>query len=462
MLEFLSRQNPKILVIGDVITDSYLWCECSRISPEAPVLIAKTLKKEKKLGGAANVYANLKALGADVSVLSVVGDDESGFFLQQNLQGTILIQKGRKTSLKSRIISNSQQVLRLDEEDSEDIGLENELLNEFEKIAHHFQALVLSDYGKGVLTARICQSIIRKAHKLQIPILIDPKGSDYSKYKGATLLTPNKKEALEALKLPNLETENLEFGIKKLKEDYELTYSLITLSDAGIAVFDEALHYIPAQALEVFDVTGAGDSVIAVLAFCLAVNVPILKACELANQAAAVVVSKIGSVAVGFEELKDLKKASFETKIHSKDALVSLLKKQKNKKLIFTNGCFDLLHFGHIIYLEKAKKLGDILIVGINSDSSVRALKGKNRPINSQFQRACMVAALYFVDFVVIFDENTPYELIKTLKPDVLVKGADYKNKELVGSDLVGQTELIDFEEGFSSTNIIKKIKDTQ
>lgn len=462
MLEFLSQQNPKILVIGDVITDSYLWCECSRISPEAPVLIAKTLKKEKKLGGAANVYANLKALGADVSVLSVVGDDESGFFLQQNLQGTILIQKGRKTSLKSRIISNSQQVLRLDEEDSEDIGLENELLNEFEKIAHHFQALVLSDYGKGVLTARICQSIIRKAHELQIPILIDPKGSDYSKYKGATLLTPNKKEALEALKLANLEAENLEFGIKKLKEDYELTYSLITLSDAGIAVFDEALHYIPAQALEVFDVTGAGDSVIAVLAFCLAVNVPILKACELANQAAAVVVSKIGSVAVGFEELKDLKKASFETKIHSKDALVSLLKKQKNKKLIFTNGCFDLLHFGHIIYLEKAKKLGDILIVGINSDSSVRALKGKNRPINSQFQRACMVAALYFVDFVVIFDENTPYELIKTLKPDVLVKGADYKNKELVGSDLVGQTELIDFEEGFSSTNIIKKIKDTQ
>lgn len=462
MLEFLSQQNPKILVIGDVITDSYLWCECSRISPEAPVLIAKTLKKEKKLGGAANVYANLKALGADVSVLSVVGDDESGFFLQQNLQGTILIQKGRKTSLKSRIISNSQQVLRLDEEDSEDIGLENELLNEFEKIAHHFQALVLSDYGKGVLTARICQSIIRKAHELQIPILIDPKGSDYSKYKGATLLTPNKKEALEALKLANLEAENLEFGIKKLKEDYELTYSLITLSDAGIAVFDEALHYIPAQALEVFDVTGAGDSVIAVLAFCLAVNVPILKACELANQAAAVVVSKIGSVAVGFEELKDLKKASFETKIHSKDALVSLLKKQKNKKLIFTNGCFDLLHFGHITYLEKAKKLGDILIVGINSDSSVRALKGKNRPINSQFQRACMVAALYFVDFVVIFDENTPYELIKTLKPDVLVKGADYKNKELVGSDLVGQTELIDFEEGFSSTNIIKKIKDTQ
>lgn len=460
MLEFLSRQNPKILVIGDVITDSYLWCECSRISPEAPVLIAKTLKKEKKLGGAANVYANLKALGADVSVLSVVGDDESGFFLQQNLQGTILIQKGRKTSLKSRIISNSQQVLRLDEEDSEDIGLENELLNEFEKIAHHFQALVLSDYGKGVLTARICQSIIRKAHELQIPILIDPKGSDYSKYKGATLLTPNKKEALEALKLANLEAENLEFGIKKLKEDYELTYSLITLSDAGIAVFDEALHYIPAQALEVFDVTGAGDSVIAVLAFCLAVNVPILKACELANQAAAVVVSKIGSVAVGFEELKDLKKASFETKIHSKDALVSLLKKQKNKKLIFTNGCFDLLHFGHITYLEKAKKLGDILIVGINSDSSVRALKGKNRPINSQFQRACMVAALYFVDFVVIFDENTPYELIKALKPDVLVKGADYKNKELVGSDLVGQTELIDFEEGFSSTNIIKKIKD--
>ncbi|HEG2881802.1 TPA: D-glycero-beta-D-manno-heptose-7-phosphate kinase [Campylobacter coli] len=459
MLEFLSEQNPKILIIGDFMVDNYTWCDCSRISPEAPVLVAKTLKEDKRLGGAANVYANLKSLGADVFALGVVGDDKSGKFLKENLKGEFLIQKGRKTPFKNRIMAHNQQVLRLDEEDTSAILLEDELVELFNKRIKNFKAVALSDYAKGVLTPKVCKAFIQKANELNIPILIDPKGNDFSKYSGATLLTPNKKEALEALKFENLEGENLEKGIKKLKEDFSLRYSIITLSEAGIALFDENLRIAPAKALEVYDVTGAGDSVIAVLAFCLASGVEIFKACEIANEAAAIVVSKIGSVSVSFDEMKSFKRVGFEKKIKTKEELLTLLK-QNDKKIVFTNGCFDIVHFGHIKYLEKAKRLGDILIVGLNSDASVKRLKGESRPVNSEFQRACMLAAFYFVDFVVIFDENTPLELISFLKPDILVKGADYKDKLVVGSNLVSRVELIDFEEGFSTSKIIEKIKD--
>lgn len=457
MFDFLAKQKPKILVVGDFMVDCYVWCDSSRISPEAPVMIMKSKKQEKRLGGGANVYANLKALGADVFALGVVGDDENGNFLKEKLNSYFLIQKGRKTSLKSRIIAHNQQVLRLDDEDDEDIKLEQELITEFKKIFRNFNAILLSDYAKGVLTPKICQNIIQSANEFNIPVLVDPKGDDFSKYKGATLLTPNKQEALKALKIENLERENLQYGIEKLKKDFDLKYSIITLSEDGIALFDEKLHIIPAKALEVYDVTGAGDSVIATLAFSLACNIPILEACKLANKAAAVVVGKIGSASVSLDEIRNFNKNNFENKIKNKEELLKMLKTE-NKKIVFTNGCFDIVHFGHIKYLEKAKKLGDILIVGLNSDASVKRLKGKNRPINSEFHRACMLAAFYFVDFVVIFDEDTPLELISFLKPDVLVKGADYQNKEVVGEKLVSKVELIDFEEGFSTSNIIHKI----
>ncbi|WP_270978601.1 D-glycero-beta-D-manno-heptose-7-phosphate kinase [Campylobacter helveticus] len=459
MLENLSKQSPKILVVGDFMVDNYIWSECSRISPEAPVLIAKSLKQEKRLGGAANVYANLANLKARVFALGVVGDDEAGEFLKRHLKGVILTQKGRKTPLKNRILAHNQQVLRLDEEDSSKIRLEDELITNFNTIAKDFEAIVLSDYGKGVLSKKVCQALISKANALNIPILIDPKGSDYSKYQNATLLTPNKKEALEALKFKDLDGENLKLGIKKLKKDVNLKYSIITLSEDGIALFDEDLHRISAKALEVYDVTGAGDSVIAVLAFCLACGVDILKACELANEAAAVVVSKIGSVSVSFDEIKSLNLSTFEKKIKSKNELVSLLSNLKDKKIVFTNGCFDIVHFGHLSYLEQAKKLGDILIVGLNSDASVKRLKGEKRPINKAYERACMLGAFYFVDFVCIFEEDTPLELIKTLKPDVLVKGADYEGKEVVGSELVKEVRLLEFQQGFSTTSLIEKIR---
>ncbi|HHP0339594.1 TPA: D-glycero-beta-D-manno-heptose-7-phosphate kinase [Campylobacter lari subsp. concheus] len=453
MLDFLSSKNPKILVVGDFMVDHYIWCDCTRISPEAPVMVMKSQKEDKRLGGAGNVYANLKSLGAEVFALGLVGDDESGRFLKENLNAKLLVEKDRKTPLKSRVLSHSQQVLRLDDENDFDTKLEDEVIKEYKKIAKDYDAIILSDYAKGVLTSKVTKALIEYANTLNLPILIDPKGSDFSKYQNATLLTPNKKEATLALGIEKI--DNLEKALKKLKDDLNLTYSIITLSEEGIALFDEKLHIIPAKALEVYDVTGAGDSVIAMLAYALALKVDIAKACELANDAAAVVVAKVGSVSVSLEEIKNLKKASFEDKIKSKEELVKLIQGQK---VVFTNGCFDIMHYGHIKYLEKAKKLGDILVVGLNSDESVKRLKGNSRPINLEFQRACMLASMYFVDYVVIFDEDTPYELIEFLKPDVLVKGADYKGKEVVGSNLVKKVELIDFEDGFSTTNIINRI----
>ncbi|HEC1775274.1 D-glycero-beta-D-manno-heptose-7-phosphate kinase [Campylobacter sp. LMG 7929] len=453
MLDFLSSKKPKILVVGDFMVDHYIWCDCTRISPEAPVMVMKSQKEDKRLGGAGNVYANLKSLGAEVFALGLVGDDESGRFLKENLNAKLLVEKDRKTPLKSRVLSHSQQVLRLDDENDFDTKLEDEIIQEYKKIAKDYDAIILSDYAKGILTSKVTKVLIEHANTLNLPILIDPKGSDFSKYQNATLLTPNKKEAIQALGVEKI--NNLEKALKKLKDDLNLAYSIITLSEEGIALFDEKLHIIPAKALEVYDVTGAGDSVIAMLAYALALKVDIVKACELANDAAAVVVAKVGSVSVSLEEIKNLKKASFEDKIKSKEELVKLLQDQK---VVFTNGCFDVMHYGHIKYLEKAKKLGDILVVGLNSDESVKRLKGNSRPINLEFQRACMLASMYFVDYVVIFDEDTPYELIEFLKPDVLVKGDDYKDKEVVGSNLVKKVELIDFEDGFSTTNIINRI----
>ncbi|EAJ5701530.1 D,D-heptose 1-phosphate adenosyltransferase / D,D-heptose 7-phosphate kinase [Campylobacter lari subsp. concheus] len=453
MLDFLSSKKPKILVVGDFMVDRYIWCDCTRISPEAPVMVVKSQKEDKRLGGAGNVYANLKSLGAEVFALGLVGNDESGRFLTENLNARLLVERDRKTPLKSRVLSHSQQVLRLDDENDFDTKLEDEIIQEYKKIAKDYDAIVLSDYAKGVLTSKVTKALIEHANTLNLPILIDPKGSDFSKYQNATLLTPNKKEAIQALGVEKI--DNLEKALKKLKDDLNLTYSIITLSEEGIALYDEKLHIIPAKALEVYDVTGAGDSVIAMLAYTLALKVDIIKACELANDAAAVVVAKVGSVSVSLEEIKNLKKASFEDKIKSKEELVKLL---QNQKVVFTNGCFDIVHYGHIKYLEKAKKLGDILVVGLNSDESIKRLKGNSRPINLEFQRACMLASMYFVDYVVIFNEDTPYELIEFLKPDVLVKGADYKDKEVVGSNLVKKVELIDFEDGFSTTNIINRI----
>lgn len=469
----LKNKKPKILIIGDFMIDHYLWGQTDRISPEAPVLVVDVKDETKGLGGAGNVVNNLFSLGAKTSILGVVGDDKVALEIQNLLQEKnakiekLIYEKNRQSSQKSRVLVSHQQVLRVDKESKQEIlkSSEEELISCFDEIYSSFDAILLSDYGKGVLTKKICQNAINKANEARIPILIDPKGSDYSKYKNATLLTPNKKEAKEATNLDISSKESLEKAALKLKNDLGLKYSLITLSDEGIAIFKDKLRIIPAIAKEVFDVTGAGDTVLATLGYALACKMDIYEAVVLANKAAAVVVAKLGSATASFDEIieydKKQNQTQLEDKIISKENLAQILQNSQ-KKIVFTNGCFDILHSGHIKYLEKAKSFGDILIVGLNSDSSVKRLKGEQRPINSQDERAILLSALSFVDFVVVFEEDTPYELIEFLKPEILVKGEDYKGKEVVGSKLVKEVKLAKFEEGKSTSLIIKRIQNAR
>ena len=463
--------KPKILVIGDLMIDHYLWGECDRISPEAPVAVVDIRSENKRLGGAGNVMANLKALGLDVGVMSVVGDDESGKDIVLMLENMgvkiekIVKEKDRKSAHKTRIMAVHQQVIRFDKESKDDIleTSKDELLNSLKNIIKKYDAVLLSDYAKGVLRDDFCKQIIKIANENSKFILIDPKGSDYSKYKNATLLTPNLKEAMQALKIKIDDDFSLKLALKRLKDELNLKYSIITLSERGIALYNnDEVKIIPAIAKEVFDVTGAGDTVLATLGYALSNKMDIVSALSLANKAAAVVVGKVGSATASLDEIEKYSKSSsstnLEEKIKSLDEICQILK-NNDKKVVFTNGCFDILHAGHIKYLNKAKKLGDILIIGLNSDSSVKRLKGKTRPINSQNSRALLLSALEFVDFVVIFDEDTPLNLIEKIRPAVLVKGADYTGKEVVGSNIAKEVVLVDFEDGFSTTNIINKIK---
>ena len=463
--------KPKILVIGDLMIDHYLWGECDRISPEAPVAVVDIRSENKRLGGAGNVMANLKALDCDVGVMSVVGDDDSGKEIVSMLKNMgvkiekIAKEKERKSAHKTRIMAVHQQVIRFDKESKDDIleSSKDELLNSFKNIIKNYDAVLLSDYAKGVLRDDFCKQIIKIANENSKFILIDPKGSDYSKYKNATLLTPNLKEAMQALKIKIDDDFSLKLALKRLKYELNLKYSIITLSERGIALYNnDEVKIIPAIAKEVFDVTGAGDTVLATLGYALSNKMDIVSALSLANKAAAVVVGKVGSATASLDEIEKYSKSSsntnLEEKIKSLDEICQILK-NSDKKIVFTNGCFDILHAGHIKYLNKAKKLGDILIVGLNSDSSVKRLKGKTRPINSQDSRALLLSALEFVDFVVIFDEDTPLNLIEKIRPDILVKGADYTGKEVVGSNIAKEVVLVDFEDGFSTTNIINKIK---
>ena len=461
----LQKQHPKILVIGDLMVDHYIWGKCNRISPEAPVQVVNVKEESNRLGGACNVAANLIAFGAKVSLCGIIGKDEFGKWLiselhAQNIDITHIIPTPtRPTTQKSRILISNQQVLRVDREKGEDIdeNLQEEILSSLKRKMREFDAVILSDYAKGLLTP----SIIKLARSEGKPILVDPKGNDYSKYQNATLLTPNKLEAQIATQIPINDDESLKQAMKKLQKECKLDICLVTLSEEGIAILDKKkLVKSPTIAKEVYDVTGAGDTVIAALAFGLSGGLNIYEACHFANAAAAVVIGKIGSASANFSEIVAfLHNGSYSTsKIISKDELAMLLPSLREKKIVFTNGCFDLLHAGHISYLQQARGLGDLLIVGLNSDSSVKRLKGENRPINNQNDRALMLCALECVDFVVIFDEDTPLELIKLIKPHTLVKGEDYKGKEVVGSQIAKEVILADFIKGKSSSLIIQKI----
>jgi len=472
-MKVLKNTQANILVVGDLMIDHYLWGSCERISPEAPVQVVDVAKETTVLGGAGNVINNLVALGATVSVSSVIGDDINGEELISMLNAinvdtsNLIVQNGRKTSKKSRVIAVSQQVLRYDKESKNSISTASvaKIIKSLATSISSYDIVILSDYGKGVLTDALCQSIINIAKEHNVKVLVDPKGVDFSKYKGAYLLTPNKKEAVLATGIEINDSKSLEMALLKLKTECDLGVSLITLSEDGIAAYDDQVKIFPTVVKEVFDVTGAGDTVIASIAFALSSGKNIEESVAFANLAAGVVVGKIGSATVTIGEIEEyeasLHKSTSEAHIKTFDDMKTIVHRYhaNGKRVVFTNGCFDILHVGHVKYLQIAKSFGDILIVGLNSDESVSRLKGPTRPVNIAQDRAYLLAALEAVDFVVPFESDTPYDLIKMIQPDVLVKGGDYEGKEVVGTEFAGELKLVDFVDGKSTTKTIEKIQ---
>lgn len=475
---FLERATAvRALVIGDLMLDEYLWGKTERISPEAPVQVVEVAREDLRLGGAGNVVNSLAALGCSVSVCSVIGSDENGALLRRaflakgvGLDG-LFEDASRKTSKKTRVIAANQQIVRIDRETRSAIDAvsQQQMLDYLAASMGEFDVVIVSDYLKGVLTQEVLSAVCRTGRKLGIPVIVDPKGNDYGKYKGATLLTPNRKEAEIASGTAIADVDSLEQAAAKLLAELQLDALLITRSEAGMSLFPmegRAVH-IPTVAREVFDVTGAGDTVISVLSVGLACGLSMAEAAWVANVAAGIAVGKLGTSTVAPEEIvaevghgtKDS-----DSKIKNLDVLTHIVAKERarGKKVVFTNGCFDLLHVGHVKYLQKARSLGDLLVVGLNTDASVRRLKGEARPLIEESERAHILAALDCIDYVVLFDEDTPLNVITALTPAVLAKGADYTVEGVVGREIVeaagGKVELVQFVDGRSTSRIIDKI----
>jgi D-beta-D-heptose 7-phosphate kinase / D-beta-D-heptose 1-phosphate adenosyltransferase len=477
--------QKRLLVVGDVMLDKYIWGEVARISPEAPVPVVRATHKSEQPGGAANVAMNLVRLGAQTTVAGFTGGDDDEKLLVTSLatngiDSQLVACEGFPTVTKLRILGGRQQMLRLD---SERLGTRaqadyDRLLGGVLDLLPKCDAVVLSDYAKGVLTTRICQQIIQAGRRQGIPVLVDPKNADYSRYNGATTICPNFGELVAAARLvahdlgvtdPNANDLNVLLSVaEQMVPAYSLDFLVATLSEKGIALVRPGHRFLsPAVARQVFDVSGAGDTVVAVLALCLASGLQPESAVELANMAAGIVVGKVGTVPVEKHELLAALGPQIalraEDKVVSRQELVSraALWKANGERVIFTNGCFDLIHVGHITVLEQARRYGDRLIVAINSDASVSALKGPTRPIVKERERGRVLAALAAVDAVVVFDEPTPLEVILAVRPDVIVKGGDYGVETVVGAQEViswgGQVRIVPLVEGFSTTRLIEK-----
>lgn len=467
-------QQAKVLVLGDVMLDRYWFGATNRISPEAPVPVVRVQGNEERAGGAANVAMNIASLNVPVELLGLTGKDEAGSALsrllqQHKIQCNFVQLETHPTITKLRILSRHQQLLRLDfEEDFHQVTSE-QLLEKLKSAVKNYGVLVLSDYGKGTLNQ--VQAMIQVARAANIPVLIDPKGTDFERYRGATLLTPNMSEFEAVVGHCNSEEDIVEKGLN-LISTLELTALLVTRSEKGMTLLrpGQAPFHLPTEAREVFDVTGAGDTVISVLATALADGRSFEEACYLANVAAGIVVGKLGTSTVSTVELENAINGRSENGfgIMTEDALKSAVKlaKDRGEKIVMTNGCFDILHPGHVSYLEHARKLGDRLIVAVNSDDSVKRLKGESRPINSLQARMSVLAGLSSVDWLVAFAEDTPQRLIGEILPDLLVKGGDYQPEDIAGSQEVwangGEVKVLNFEDGYSTSNVIKKIRETE
>lgn len=464
----------KVLVIGDLMLDRYWSGATGRISPEAPVPVVKVETSQDKPGGAANVALNCAALGAQVSLVGLCGQDEGAEILQQCLSSMgvgcyFVTSTQHETITKLRVLSRNQQLIRLDFEKSFSDAPQQKLLDAFSQQLDWADVVILSDYGKGTLSQ--CKDYIQLANQHQLPVVVDPKGSDFDKYAGATLLTPNMGEFEQIVGKCSDETE-LVSKAETLIEKQKLQALLVTRSEAGMTLIrpEKGELHLPAKAKEVFDVTGAGDTVISALAVMLGGKAPIEHACSFANAAASVVVGKLGTATVSVNEVLSvwLQNSCSDTGVMSKEQLLMAISnvKEKGDKVVMTNGCFDILHAGHVSYLQAAKKLGDRLIVAVNDDASVSRLKGAGRPINSLQRRMAVLAGLGSVDWVVPFSEDTPQALIASLLPDILVKGGDYRIEDIAGGAEVirngGDVKVLHFEDGVSTTNIIQQIVEHQ
>lgn len=461
-----------VLVVGDVMLDRYWYGPTSRISPEAPVPVVKVDTVEERPGGAANVAMNIAALGAASRLIGLTGEDDAAHTLRSTLRGVdvecdFVSLKTHPTITKLRILSRNQQLIRLDFEEGFEHVDPEPIHQRIRQSVASAGALVLSDYGKGALAS--VQVMIQLARQAGVPVLIDPKGTDFSRYRGATLLTPNLPEFEAVVGKCKSEAEIVTRGMQ-LVADYELSALLVTRSENGMTLLQpgKAPLHLPTQAQEVYDVTGAGDTVIGVLAAALAAGNALEEACFLANAAAGVVVGKLGTSTVSPVELENAIHARPESgfgvmnEVQLKEAVA--LARKRGEKVVMTNGVFDILHAGHVSYLANARKLGDRLIVAVNSDASTKRLKGETRPVNPLVNRMIVLGALESVDWVVSFEEDTPQRLISEILPDLLVKGGDYRPEDIAGSKEVwangGEVMVLNFEDGISTTNIIKSIRD--
>jgi D-beta-D-heptose 7-phosphate kinase/D-beta-D-heptose 1-phosphate adenosyltransferase len=471
-------KQSTILVLGDVMLDQYIWGDVSRISPEAPVPIVRISKRTQALGGAGNVAANLTGLGCNVLLMGVRGDDIAGNTLallidEKSIHDFMVVDEKRPTTTKTRVMGQNQQLLRLDDEKNSDLDDENlkEIKNHFRNIAPDLDAVILSDYGKGLLSDKIAQECIHLCRVNKIPVFVDPKGVEWERYHGATCVTPNSSEFKQIVehygKHADADFEKQAFRIRK---KFDFDYLLVTQGSNGMSLFGDSAKplTVSAKAREVFDVSGAGDTVIATLAAAFTTKISMSEAMHAANVAAGLVVEKVGTCPITGSELSNALKRMSEghaSRIYSREQARTITSVWRNdrKKLVFTNGCFDLLHSGHIKLLQSAAKEGDKLVVGLNSDDSVKRLKGALRPILSETERAAILSSIECVDMVVIFEEDTPLNLIQSLKPDILVKGGDYTRETVVGYDLVeswgGEVVLVSLKQGKSTTEIVNQIK---
>jgi len=466
----------KVLVVGDLMLDRYILGDVDRISPEAPVPVMRHVQRYERPGGAANVAMNLAGLGCQTLLAGFWGNDTEQRELEAMLETAKIdtagvVSTALPTISKTRILGRMQQLLRLDIESREKPGAvdQQRLLERVEGLVSKVHVVVLSDYAKGALSAELCEVVIRAARRAGVPVLVDPKTSDFSRYSGATAVCPNLNELSTATGVPVYEMEDLLAAGEVQRREHDLTYLTLTMSEKGIRVLsDGGGFHSPARAREVYDVSGAGDTVIATMAACLAAGLKINTAVEVANLAAGIVVGKVGTVPIARHELIALLTPS--SGIGAAEKILDWERLERRvaewraagESIVFTNGCFDLLHVGHITLLEDCRRFGSKLVLGLNSDASICGLKGPSRPIVGERERLRVMAALAAVDAVVLFAEETPLELIKLVKPDVIVKGGDYVAESVVGFAEVtasgGRVEIVPTVEGFSTTNLVKKM----